>query len=851
MKIYLTAVFLYVSSLTMAQFSDDFSDGDFTADPTWTGDTERFDVTGAGELQLNAPPETDTAYLVTPSSVVDDAVWDFYMRCEFNPSASNLGRVYLMSDSPNLKTALNGYFVQVGNTPDEISLYRQTGFSITKIIDGVDDAVDMDPVELRVRVTRDAIGNWELLRDTTGGFDFIAEGTVFDDVHTVCTHTGVFAKYTSTRADKFFFDDLGTPFGDTDPPTIVSVSAVSETQLNVVFSEPVDELTAELLGNYAVNLGIGSPSFAQRSDIDENIVLLTFSETFELGTLYLMNCMGVEDLSGNSLVPEEVEFDFILIAEATWNDVVISEFMADPSPPVNLPEVEFIELFNRSEKYVNLANWKIADFSSTAEIPEYILYPGKYVLLCNSGDAVLFDLANSLEVSSLPSLNNAVDKLTVQNEMSIPIDSLTYTLAWYQDADKEEGGWSLERINLSTNCGGKNNWKAAVDEDGGTPGKINSVWSEEEDVLPPEISAIEVLADTIVNIAFAQSMDTSQNFSIDINPVITDIFGTYTDAVNYVLNVKTLSQFEVYEIALLGGKDCPGNEANFQFKFALPSEPAPEDILLNELLFNPQTGASDYVELYNISAKTFDLSKVYIANWDNEMIHNFKQISAEQKFLYPNTYVLITPDTMAVKDNYGIYESRAFVQSNLPSLPNTEGSVYVVKEDTTVIDYLIYTEDMHFSLLDDLDGKALERLNFSLGMNRSANWHTASEAVDWGTPGYENSQFIANLQMGKVSIEPQLFSPDNDGVNDVLGINLSFVLNDLLLDIKIYDHQGRLIRKLADNFFIGQEAFLSWDGINDNGEKAAIGTYVILISVNDQKGYRETFKKVAVLGGHF
>jgi flagellar hook assembly protein FlgD len=69
------------------------------------------------------------------------------------------------------------------------------------------------------------------------------------------------------------------------------------------------------------------------------------------------------------------------------------------------------------------------------------------------------------------------------------------------------------------------------------------------------------------------------------------------------------------------------------------------------------------------------------------------------------------------------------------------------------------------------------------------------------------------------------------------------------VDVTIYDNQGRPIRKLKDNYFIGQTGILTWDGINDDGNKAEIGTYVILISVINPQGDETVYKLVTVLAG--
>jgi hypothetical protein len=240
-----STIFLFLFSIfhfhtSFAQFTDSFTDGDFTQNPTWTGNTDRFEIDAQSRLWLNAPAEGATSYLATASQAINDASWEFLARMEFNPSSSNFARVYLVSSSDDLTGDLNGYFVRLGGeTEDRISLYRQSGASTSQLIASADGLLNTDPVEARIRVTRDAIGNWELLADVTGGTDFTSIGTAFDDSHILSFHFGVWCRYTSTRSDKFRFDDFsvtGTGFVDEVTPVLNSVTVASQTELLLTHS---------------------------------------------------------------------------------------------------------------------------------------------------------------------------------------------------------------------------------------------------------------------------------------------------------------------------------------------------------------------------------------------------------------------------------------------------------------------------------------------------------------------------------------------------------------------------------------------------------------------------------------
>src|SRR5690606_21281518 len=194
-------IFLLLIPRFYGQFADDFTDGDFTTGNLWAGDDAKFIVNGAGELQLSAPSETSDAYLAIACPAIENAEWEFFVRMDFNPSSSNYTQIFLVSDSDDLRNDLNGYYVYIGGTTDEISLYRQTGNTRTRIIQGVAGSVNTSPVNVRIRVTRDIAGNWELFRDTSLTGVFLSEGSVFDDTHLYSSFFGVYCDYTATRSE--------------------------------------------------------------------------------------------------------------------------------------------------------------------------------------------------------------------------------------------------------------------------------------------------------------------------------------------------------------------------------------------------------------------------------------------------------------------------------------------------------------------------------------------------------------------------------------------------------------------------------------------------------------------------
>ena len=157
---------------------------------------------------------------------------------------------------------------------------------------------------------------------------------------------------------------------------------------------------------------------------------------------------------------------------------------------------------------------------------------------------------------------------------------------------------------------------------------------------------------------------------------------------------------------------------------------------------------------------------------------------------------------------------------------------------------------MHFGLLTITDGISLERIDFDRTTQDRTNWHSAAEAVGYGTPGYKNSQYSdAGETESAIEITPEIFSPDEDGVNDVVNINYHFDSPGFTANVTVYDSKGRIVKHLIQNELLGVKGTFSWDGINNDREKARIGIYIFYFEVFDLSGTVKHYKKTCVLAG--
>lgn len=289
----------------------------------------------------------------------------------------------------------------------------------------------------------------------------------------------------------------------------------------------------------------------------------------------------------------------------------------------------------------------------------------------------------------------------------------------------------------------------------------------------------------------------------------------------------------------------------FCLSFGYAQEPIPRDIVINEILFNPAKDGYDYIEGYNRSRKTINLGQVLIANRNaTHDISAMKSISNNQLLLEPDSYFVITSNEKWLKQNYSVALSAIICQvSSLPSFPDDAGTIVLLsKSDSVIIDELNYNEKWHFPLLNDAAGVALERINYESQSQDKNNWTSASSSSGYGTPGYQNSQFRADLEaQGEVIVSPKIFSPDNDGLNDFALIILNMKEQGYVANVTIYDISGRRVKFLIKNEILGISSRYKWDGYDDRSQKLPMGVYILYTEIFNLNGRTKKFRNLMVL----
>jgi len=744
---------IFIASDCYAQFADDFSDGNFSQDPVWSGNTTKFSITNS-LLHLQAVPLNESAYLSTPSRAAEHASWDLFVQMDFTPSSSNYIKIYLMADQANLAAPLNGYFVKIGGSSRDISLYRQNGRTETRVIDGIDDRVNVPLVKLRLHVVRDN-GLWIMSDDVGLSGTNLSEGSATDDGHQFSESFGVVCVYTATRADKFWFDDI-----------LVS----------------------------------GKP--------------------------------------GTIKTP----------ASYHWKDVIINEFLADPSPRVSLPESEFLEILNRTSDTVSLEGWQVTDGSSHAVLAANQVPPGGYLVITSTaGISDYSRLGKTVGVANFPTINNGGEGLWLIDPSGLTIDSIRFDLSWYHDSDKAEGGWSLELIDPSNPCGEEDNWTAAESPAGGTPGHRNSVYTNKPDLTGPQwLEVFPVHADEI-QLVFSEKLD--KDISTRYFSLLPELELKQVRFVDHTLRTIVLTLRDsmmrntTYALHLEQMRDCNQNPITPVTRNIGRTERGDSlDVVINEILFNPRPGGVDFIEIVNTSKHFIDLRGWTLATESQGTPKDPAGLSINHRLLAPGEFALYTSDPSIIRGQYPSTHADVLYQTTLPPLSDDESTILLRDNTGRVIDRISYLKNWHSPFLKSREGVSLERISVKSPTQLSANWASASSLVGYATPGYPNSQ--RNLDSlstpANVWVSPQVFAPGDANLENAI-IHYQFGEPGWLVNVLVVDQQQRLIKTIAEAETIPQQGFFVWQGDRDNGTKANLGYYVICFQGVHPDGIVRTF----------
>jgi hypothetical protein len=807
-----------------------------------------FDQTGIRTTNLN------------PS--MGNTKWSFKVRYNYDPSSSNNWSVFILSD--NEPTAMfpggsvNGFAIGVNLTgyDDTLRLWKiKEGLSSVVLNTGINWQNDIGVNMIaKIDVDRSQEGEWNVAVNSHGG-SFIRVASASDKELFNADWFGLYYKYSSTRDRLLWFDDLsidGIFYKDSEAPEVVNNIVRNRNSVVITLNEEPDNkfMTGS---NFLLN-GIADNK-SHIIKISPLIYQIEFDNQFINKSLNSLIIKSLCDKSANCSNNVAITFSPVWVEKG---DIVISEIMADPVPSVSLPEKEYIELTNRTDYQFNLKKWQLTSEGQNAIFPETVINPHEHKIICPIQDTSLFiNYGKVTGLKSFPTLNDAGKLLIVTDSSLSMIHGVEYSNSWYGDKLKAEGGWSLEMIDTDFPFYQSGNWSASVSRKGGTPGQGNSVSRTNPDdsfagiinAFPEDsVSVIVTFSETAENIDKAQGDILIDEKNIQSVISADPLQRKYIIKPGSPLLASQLKKITFPDMIT----DFAGNKMLVKsFVFGLPESASKAEIVFNELLFNPLPGDADYIELFNLSDKVINASELYLVSVNDETgdTSELVPVSAIDRCFLPLSHYTITSDRASVLNRYpSAVPVNIFQTDKLPSMSDNKGHLILLNRNLDMIDEVNYDENMHYSLLSGYEGIALEKVRPD-GMNSDLkNWHSASEVSGWGTPGAQNSVYSEKpVQDENVVLSSRRITPDNDGNEDVLVIDLNLKGSGNIVTVMVFDETGNYVCKPANNLLAGTRTSLVWDGTGEDGTLVNTGIYIIFVSVYDDTGKTIKWKKVCAV----
>ena len=797
--------------LIFSQINENFDNNYSFKNNLWQGDTLKFSIENE-ELKLNNEPKTDTVLIYkTHSSWQEDSIiWEISIEQLFSASNNNYSLIYLASDS----IFENSFYIKIGESgsDDKIKFYHKN--SSTVIHESKEDTFGKE-FNYNIKVVKSK-ESYRVYIDKKDGNNYVFDSDFTNNMSLEnLNYFGIKCRHTSSNSTKFIFDDISIIYdiySDKNPPTIDSVIVKSENQLKVCFSEPLHQ-------NPFYSENINSSIFIKKIDsVSKTEYELTFEYNFINFNYNSITINNLYDTLLNNNQNIEINWEIEQYETPNFRSIILNEIIAIPNSTI---ANEFIEIYNRTDSYYQANSLTLYDKTNYNTLPEFIIKPKQYYILCDIKDTSYFNsFGETIGVENFITLNNSNEELKLIAN-NIVIDSLNYTIT--------ENEKSLAYISANNNCFYNELWLPSEEIFGSSPGSKNHFLEMDNSL---EIISVNPKGDSAIDIYLNAIIDTNSLIKVSKQEENIDYTISFNNELkSFQINtVEKLERGVQIQFKIDSINTCYQEITSINFNIMLPYIPSEKDLIITEILSNTNDQQFDYIEITNNSDKFFSLNDIYINKINSDATIITSKLSDSNIIIHPNNHYVFSKNTSWFIDYYNNVNEEFLFTANLPSLNNDSNTVFISNKEK-VIDLVSYNNNWHFELVTNEKGVSLEKIDYQNNENNSSNWTSSASSNNFGSPTNENSHFNNHKKNkeSNFSLESSIFSPDNDGYQDLLAINYLFSENNNIITAIIYNENGSLIKELVTNETLASNGTITWNGINENNTITPAGFYIIII----------------------
>ncbi len=562
-------------------------------------------------------------------------------------------------------------------------------------------------------------------------------------------------------------------------------------------------------------------------------------------------------------------FGFIFLSATCLGQVVLTEIMYDPIGAERSDE--FIEIYNTNLSEIDLAGWQVGDGVSfdplvAANGNSLMLAPNQYGVIFDSNyfsdssstyDGIIPANALLLMIDGATFGNGGLSNSTA--EAVILVNALEDTVQRYTYSLGNSPGFSDEKIDLT----GPNdfvNWGESL-RFNGTPGAKNSLTPRDIDLgierfvlqtktfivggtIPFEFSVQNRGSQLINQFEWLTFLDLNVNETPEPDEIL-EIFQV-TESIPPGDSLLFSGEFinipfgeAAFGLSISASNDEDSTN-NIAIRSVFIDDPSRNDIVINEILFEPETGFAEWVEFYNNGPEAINFNRLHFADSRDTI-----QICNSDFILEAGQYIVLGRDSILAAQ-YSLSFDQLIINRKFPTLNNDVDDLKILGPSFLTYDRVTYTSDWYGRAVDK--GTSLEKINPAFNGQISSNW-SASVAATGNTPGVKNSIAIDVLEPeNQLEINPNPFSPDEDGFEDFCVIQYKLTIETAFINIRIFDIRGRLIRFLVNGEPVASQGQVIWDGKDDNGRVARIGAYICFFeALNSERRVHIQLKESIIL----